>query len=74
MELDHMHTVILGMDERILDVGDSFSQLHVHVELWLIQHVGSENESWFRAYDADLGYCVRFVSESDALKFTLSWL
>lgn len=69
-----MHRVIVGMDERVMDVGDSFSQLHTHVELWLLQQVGPLGESWHTTYESGAGYCVDFVTESDAIKFKLSWL
>lgn len=69
-----MHRVVLGMDERVLDVGDSFSQLHAHVEIWLLNNVGAKDQAWFPAYDSGVDYCLLFVTESDALKFKLSWL
>jgi hypothetical protein len=72
-----MHRVVLGMNEQVLDVGDSFSQLHAHVELWLLTHVGAKGVSWFLMVDAqdpNTGYVLHFVTESDAIKFTLSWL
>ncbi len=69
-----MVRVILGMDERVLDVGDSFSQLHAHVEIWLLNNVGREGEAWFRAFDPHDMYCVDFVDQSHAVKFTLTWL
>lgn len=72
-----MHRVVVGMDERVLDVGDSYSQLHGHVELWLMQHVGDPGESWWLGVDhkdPNTGYVIHFVTESDAIKFKLSWL
>lgn len=74
MELDQMHRVIVGMDERVMDVGDSFSVLEWKVEIWLLNNVGEEGEAWFRAFDPQDLYCVDFLLESDALNFTLSWL
>jgi hypothetical protein len=77
MELEHMHRVVLGMDERVLDVGDSFSQLHGHVELWLLAHVGSKHASWnlmVDTKDPNTGYVLYFENESHAVQFKLTWL
>lgn len=69
-----MHRVIVGMDDRVMDVGDSFSQLHTHVQRWLTHHVGAESKSWFSGYDPEMAYYVGFVKESDAVQFKLTWL
>lgn len=69
-----MHRVVVGMDDKVLDVGDSYSGLHVFVESWLVQHVGPEHVAWCKAYDPHAGYCVLFVTESDAVQFKLTWL
>lgn len=72
-----MHTVVLGMDERILDVGDSFSQLHFAVDVWLCRHVGAKGHAWFMGVDhkdPNTGYVLHFVNLADAMQFKLSWM
>jgi hypothetical protein len=74
-----MHTVVLGLDERVLDVSDSFSTLRLDTQLWLIEHVGPNgyDGGWWLDYDhkdPNTGYVIHFLSESDAIRFKLTWM
>ena len=62
--------VNLGMDERVLDVGDSYSNLHPHVTTWLNARCP---HAWRLSYHDD-GYCIDFDVDDHAMQFTLTWL
>lgn len=67
--VDVMMRVNLGMDERVLDVGDSYSSLNPHVWAWLdARYPGA----WWLTYHD--GYCIDFDLDDHALQFTLAWL
>lgn len=69
-----MHRVNIGMDEQIMDVGDSFSCLHFHIERWLRDNAGEENISWFRGFDSMVGYFLEFPDAAHAMQFALTWM
>ena len=73
-----MHRVILGMDERVLDVSDSFTTLRSDTLLWLIDNVGPNgSDVWWMDHDhkdPNTGYVIHFVSEADAIRFKLTWI
>jgi hypothetical protein len=61
---------MLGMNEQVLDVGDSYSSLNPYVWAWLdARYPGA----WRLSYHDD-GYCIDFESDDHALQFTLTWL
>ena len=65
-----MTRVNLGMDERVLDVGDSYSSVNPHVWAWLDTEFPGR---WQIHCDND-GYYILFDNPDDATKFILTWL
>lgn len=67
-----MFEVLIGFDERVLDVGDSYSSLHFHVRDWLNDRFPGDWE--LNISQTHKSYVLLFAQEQQAVLFTLTWL
>lgn len=60
--------IMLGLNKKILDVGDSYSGLREEIENWLITYCKSYK------FGFSGGYYLNFSNDDDLALFKLTWL